>query len=52
MSEHCSKRLRDLTLVFATGRQVSTENEEGLIPWGALAESCRRLFMLSLTNYI
>ncbi|KAI1315717.1 hypothetical protein EDD11_000425 [Mortierella claussenii] len=52
LSEHCSKRLRDLTLVFATGRQVSTENEEGLIPWGALAESCRRLFMLSLTNYI
>ncbi|KAF9403790.1 hypothetical protein BGZ94_004522, partial [Podila epigama] len=52
LSEHCSKRLRDLTLVFATGRQVSTEEEEGLIPWGALAESCRRLFMLSLTNYI
>ncbi|KAF9935840.1 hypothetical protein BGZ75_001797 [Mortierella antarctica] len=54
LSEHCSKRLRDLTLVFATGRQVSTETEEGegLIPWGALAESCRRLFMLSLANYI
>ncbi|KAG0301896.1 hypothetical protein BGZ98_007966 [Dissophora globulifera] len=52
MSEHCSKRLRDLTLVFATGRQISTENEEGLIPWGSLAESCRRLFMLSLANYI
>ncbi|KAF9317145.1 hypothetical protein BG003_001123 [Podila horticola] len=52
LSEHCSKRLRDLTLVFATGRQVSTEEEEGLIPWGSLAESCRRLFMLSLTNYI
>ncbi|OAQ27158.1 hypothetical protein K457DRAFT_139728 [Linnemannia elongata AG-77] len=52
LSEHCSKRLGDLTLVFATGRQVSTENEEGLIPWGSLAESCRRLFMLSLANYI
>ncbi|KAF9184707.1 hypothetical protein BGZ50_003531 [Haplosporangium sp. Z 11] len=52
LSEHCSKRLRDLTLVFATGRHISTENEEGLIPWGALADSCRRLFMLSLTNYI
>ncbi|KAG0205424.1 hypothetical protein BGX28_002995 [Mortierella sp. GBA30] len=54
LSEHCSKRLRDLTLVFATGRQISTETEEGegLIPWGALAESCRRLFMLSLANYI
>ncbi|KAI1297336.1 hypothetical protein EDD11_007204 [Mortierella claussenii] len=52
LSEHCSKRLCDLTLVFATGRQVSTENEEGLVPWGALAESCRRLFVLSLANYI
>ncbi|KAF9906757.1 hypothetical protein BX616_000638 [Lobosporangium transversale] len=52
LSEHCCKRLRDLTLVFATGRQVSTENEEGLIPWGAIAESCRRLFVLSLANYI
>ncbi|KAF8939373.1 hypothetical protein EDD21DRAFT_360414 [Dissophora ornata] len=52
LSEHCSKRLRDLTLVFATGRQISTEIEEGIIPWGALAESCRRLFILSLANYI
>ncbi|KAF9197937.1 hypothetical protein BGZ49_001428, partial [Haplosporangium sp. Z 27] len=52
LSEHCSKRLRDLTLVFATGRQISTEPEEGLIPWMALAESCRRIFILSLTNYI
>ncbi|KAF9582174.1 hypothetical protein BGW38_000551 [Lunasporangiospora selenospora] len=52
LSEHCSKRLRDLTLVFATGRDYSTEEEEGLIPWGALAESCRRLFMFSLTNYL
>ncbi|ORZ28769.1 hypothetical protein BCR41DRAFT_366495 [Lobosporangium transversale] len=52
LSEHCCKRLRDLTLVFATGRQISTENEEGLIPWNALAESCRRLFILTLTNYI
>ncbi|KAF9113308.1 Dynein regulatory complex subunit 6 [Mortierella sp. AM989] len=52
LSEHCSKRLRDLTLIFATGRQISTETEEGLIPWMALAESCRRLFVLSLTNYI
>ncbi|KAF9172656.1 hypothetical protein BGX21_002990 [Mortierella sp. AD011] len=52
LSEHCSKRLRDLTLVFATGRHISTEIEEGLIPWMALAESCRRLFVFSLTNYI
>ncbi|KAG0316662.1 hypothetical protein BGZ99_006751 [Dissophora globulifera] len=52
MWEHCSKRLQDLTLVFATGKNVSTEEEEGLIPWGALAESCRRLSVLSLANYI
>ncbi|KAF9438670.1 hypothetical protein BGZ76_006043 [Entomortierella beljakovae] len=52
LSEHCSKRLRDLTLIFATGRQISTETEEGLIPWMALSESCRRLSILSLTNYI
>ncbi|KAG0369873.1 hypothetical protein BC939DRAFT_468079 [Gamsiella multidivaricata] len=52
LSEHCSKRLCDLTLIFATGRQVSTETEEGLIPWGALAESCRRLSVLSLANYL
>ncbi|KAK3828224.1 MAG: hypothetical protein J3Q66DRAFT_322117 [Benniella sp.] len=51
LSEHCCKRLRDLTLIFATGRQVSTELEEGVIPWGALAESCRRLSILSLANY-
>src|SRR5690606_22723570 len=49
---HCSKRLRDLTLVFAIGRQISDELEEGLIPWHKLAESCRQLFMLSLSNYI
>ena len=52
LSEHCSKRLRDLTLVFATGRQFSNENEEGLIPWNAFADSCRRLFMVTLSNYI
>ncbi|KAF9932576.1 hypothetical protein FBU30_007878 [Linnemannia zychae] len=52
LSEHCSRRLRDLTLVFATGRQLSNETEEGLIPWNALAEACRRLSMLTLTNYI
>ncbi|KAF9276770.1 hypothetical protein BKA57DRAFT_830 [Linnemannia elongata] len=52
LSEHCSRRLRDLTLVFATGLQLSNENEEGLIPWNALAEACRRLSMLTLTNYI
>ncbi|KAF9972681.1 hypothetical protein BGZ65_009675, partial [Modicella reniformis] len=52
LSEHCSKRLRDLTLVFATGRQTSTENEEGLIPWNAFADSCRRLFIVTLNNYI
>ncbi|KAF9584666.1 hypothetical protein BGW38_005645 [Lunasporangiospora selenospora] len=51
LSEHCSRRLSDLTLVFATGRKVSNELEEGLIPWGALAESCRRLSILSLANY-
>lgn len=52
MSEHCSKRLRDLTLVFAIGRQFSNENEEGLIPWNAFADSCRRLSVVTLTNYI
>ncbi|KAG0238003.1 hypothetical protein BGW42_006538 [Actinomortierella wolfii] len=53
ISEHCSRRLRDLTLVFAaTGRHTSTEEKEGLIPWNSLAESCRRLYLLSLANYI
>ncbi|KAF9161435.1 hypothetical protein DFQ26_004539 [Actinomortierella ambigua] len=53
ISEHCSRRLRDLTLVFAaTGHHTSSEQQEGLIPWNSLAESCRRLYLLSLANYV